>query len=83
MVVAISGSQQPRVVLQIWQEKRKIDMYDFPELDCTQGKKTVDRLYFSSIVRQCKWPSVLSSTIIVIQKFCYLGNVTPHYSLKS
>ena len=32
----ISGSQQPRLVLQIWQKKkRKIDMNDFPVHDCT------------------------------------------------
>ena len=31
--------------------------------------------YVSSLVRQCKWPS-LSRKIVEIQKFCYHGNVT-------
>ena len=33
---------------------------------------------FSSIVRQCKW---LSRGIVEIQKFCFHGNVTSHFSL--
>ena len=34
---------------------------------------------FSSIVRQSKWPS-LSRKIVLIQKFCYNGNLTSHFS---
>ena len=34
---------------------------------------------FSSIVRQSKWPS-LSRKIVLIQKFCYIGNLTLHFS---
>ena len=36
--------------------KRKIDMCNFPLHDCTQ-KETVG-LFFSSLFRQCKWPSL-------------------------
>ena len=70
----ISGSQET-VVLQTWdeKEKEKMDRYEFPVSDST------DRAYFSSIVRQCKWPS-LSGNIVEIQKFCYHGNVTSHLS---
>ena len=71
----ISWSQQT-VVLQIWQKKEneKMDRYEFPVLDST------DSPYFSSTVRQCKWPSV-SGNIVEIQKFCYHGNMTSHLSL--
>ena len=34
--------------------------------------------YFSSIVRQCKWPS-LSWTIVEVQEFCYHGNETSQF----
>ena len=54
-----------------------IDMYDFHECDCTQEQNS--NPYFSSIVRQPKWPS-LSREIIEIQKFCQYGNVTLHFS---
>ena len=49
------------------------DMYDFPKLDCT--KKQNGSPYVSSIVRQCKWPS-LSRKIAEIQKYYYHGNLT-------
>ena len=58
------------------EKKEKIDMYDFPVPDCTQEQNCSPQ--FSSIVRQCKWPS-LSRTIIEIQKFCYHGNLTSLY----
>ena len=45
---------------------------------CTQEKNS--SLYFSSIVRQCKWP-FLSRKIVKIHKFCYHGNVTSHISI--
>ena len=51
-------------------------MYEFPVLDGTQGQN------FSSIVRQCKRPS-LSREIGEIQKSSCHGNVTPHFSLWS
>ena len=51
-------------------------MYEFPVLDVTQGHN------FSSIVRQCKRPS-LSREIGEIQKSSCHGNVTPHFSLWS
>ena len=35
---------------------------------------------FPSIVRQCKWLSV-SRKLVEIQKFCFHGNVTSHFSL--
>ena len=49
------------------------DMYDLPKLDCTE--KQNGSPYVSSIVRQCKWPS-LSRKIAEIQKYCYHGNLT-------
>ena len=52
-------------------------MYDFPVHDYTQEQNGSP--YFSSIVRQCKWPS-LSRKIVVIQKFSYRGNLTSHFS---
>ena len=55
-------------------KKEKMDMYEFPVHDPT------DSPYISSIVRQCKWPS-LSGNIVEIQKFCYHGNMTSHLSL--
>ena len=54
-------------------KKQKIDIGDFPVHDCPQ-KQTVSS-YFSSIVQQCKWPS-LSRKIIEIQKVCNVGNMT-------
>ena len=48
-----------------------------PVHDCLQ-KQTVSS-YFSSIVQQCKWPS-LSRKIIEIQKVCNVGNMTSHFS---
>ena len=53
-------------------------MYDFPVPDCTQEQNGSPQ--FSSIVRQCKWPS-MSRTIVEIQKFCYHGNLTSRFSL--
>ena len=49
------------------------DLYDFPKLDCTKTQN--GNPYVSSIVRQCKWPS-LSRKITVIQKYRYHGNLT-------
>ena len=52
-------------------KKQKIDIGDLiPVLDYTQ--KQNDTPYFSSIVQQCKWPS-LSRKIIEIQKVCKCG----------
>ena len=72
----ISESQQ-NVALQIWQEKKneKIDVYKFH--DYTQEQN--DSPYFSSIVRQCKWPSI-SRKMIEIQTFCCHGNLTSHFT---
>ena len=53
-------------------------MYDFPVPDCTQEQNGSPQ--FSSIVRQCKWPS-MSRMIVEIQKFCYHGNLTSRFSL--
>ena len=53
--------------------KNNADMYDIPKLDCTE--KQNGSPYVSSIVRQCKWPS-LSRKIAEIQKYCYHGNLT-------
>ena len=53
------------------------EMYDFPGLDCAQEKNGIP--YYSSIFRQWKCPS-LSRKIVEIQKFCYHGNVTLHFS---
>ena len=58
-------------------KNEKIDMYDFPVHGWSQEQNS---LYFSSTVWQCKWPS-LSRTIVEIQNFCYLGNVTSNFSL--
>ena len=76
----ISGSQQT-VLLQIWQKTqknlKKNDIYDFLVQYCTQEQNC--SRYFSSIVQQCKWPSISRSNA-EIQKFCCHGNVTSHYS---
>ena len=48
-------------------KNEKIDMYDFPVLYGT--KKQNGRPYFSSVVRQCQWPS-LSRQIVQIHNFC-------------
>ena len=61
---------------------RKHDIYDFPVHDYTQEQNGGSYMYFSSIVRQCKWLS-LSRKIVVIQKFCYHGNLTSHFSFLS
>ena len=58
-------------------KKQKIDISDFPVHDRLQ-KQTVSS-YFSSIVQQCKWPS-LSRKIIEIQKVCNVGNMASHFS---
>ena len=59
-------------------KKQKIDISDFPVHDCLQ-KQTVSSYFISSIVQQCKWPS-LSRKIIEIQKVCNVGNMTSHFS---
>ena len=41
----ISGSQQS-VVLQMWQKKTKIDMYDFSSHDCSQEQNDSPYLSF-------------------------------------
>ena len=53
-------------------------LYDFPVHDCTQEQNS--RTYFSSIVQQCRWLSLLEK-ILEIQKFCYHGNVMSHFSI--
>ena len=74
----ISGGSQETVVLQIWPKKmKKINVYDFPVYYCTQEQNSIP--YFSSMVWQCKW-LYLSRKIVEIQKFCYHGNATSHYS---
>ena len=59
------------------ENSEKVDMSDFPVHDHTQEQNGSP--YFSSIVRQSKWPS-LSRKIVVIQKFCYNGNLTSPFS---
>ena len=53
-------------------------MYDSSVHDCTQEQN--GNPYFSSIVRQCRWPS-LSRKIVETQKVCYHGNLTSHFLL--
>ena len=53
--------------------KKKPKRSDFPVYDSAEEQN--GNPYFSSIVRQFKWPS-LSRKIVEIQKFCYHGNVT-------
>ena len=70
----ISGSRQT-VVQQIWQKKSEnIYIYDFPAHDCAEEQNVNPQ--FSSIIdnandRLCQEE---------IQKFCYNGNVTLHFS---
>ena len=76
----ISWSQQT-VVLQIrWMKTKKLTCMTFL---CTLAlrNKTVASPYFvlPFIVRLIKWPSLLRR-IVEIQKFCYHGNVTSHFS---
>ena len=52
-------------------------MYYFPMHDWIRDQNGVP--YFSSIVRQCKWPS-LSREIVEIQKICFNGKVKSHFS---
>ena len=73
----ISGSQLT-VVLQTCQKKEKIDIYDFPVHDCTQGQN--DSPYFSSIVSQGNRRS-LSRNIIESRNFATMVlNVMSHFS---
>jgi len=59
------------------EKKMKIDMYEVSIHDCTQGKNSSQ--CFSFMIRQRKWPS-LSRKNVEIQKSCYHGNLTPHFS---
>lgn len=52
-------------------------MYDFLIYDWTRDQNGVT--YFSSIVRQRKWPSLLRE-IVEIQKLCFNGKVKSHFS---
>ena len=52
-------------------------MYNFPVHDSTRDQNGSP--YFSSIVRQRKWPS-LSGKIVEIQKICFNGKVKSHFS---
>ena len=61
-----------------WQKRKRKNWHcDFPVHDCTLEENGSP--YFSSVVRQCKWPS-LSRKNIEIRKFCYDRNVTSHVS---
>ena len=61
-----------------WQKRERKNWHcDFPVHDCTLEENGSP--YFSSVVRQCKWPS-LSRKNIEIRKFCYDRNVTSHVS---
>ena len=51
-------------------------MYNFPVHDSTRDQNGSP--YFSSIVRQRKWPS-LSGKIVEIQKICFNGKVKSHF----
>ena len=62
----------------IAEKTKKMEKNDFPVPDCTQEQNCSPQ--FSSMVRQCKWPS-MSRTIVEIQKFCYHGNLTSRFSL--
>ena len=55
-------------------KNEKIALYDFPVHDCANVSPC-----FSSIVRQCQWPS-LSRKTVEISKFCYHGHMTSHFS---
>ena len=46
----------PQTVVLANKKNEKIDTYDFPVHDCTQGENGSP--HFSSIVRQCNWPSL-------------------------
>ena len=73
----ISGSQL-MVVLQTCQKKEKINIYDFPVHDCTQGQNGSP--YFSSIVSQGNRPS-LSRNIVESRNFSTMVlNVMSHFS---
>ena len=73
----ISGSSTSRGPANIAGRKKTIKMTCVtPVHDCTLDQN--GRPYFSSIVRQCKWPS-LSWTIVEVQEFCYHGNETSQF----
>ena len=75
----ISRSQRSRGPVNMAEKKNeKNGLYDFRVNECTPEQNGSP--YFSSIVRQCKWPS-LSRKIVEILKFCYRGNVTLHLLL--
>ena len=59
------------------EKTKKNDTYDFPVDDCTHEQNGNPNC--SYIVRQRKWLSVLRKNV-EIQKFCYHGNVTSHFS---
>ena len=73
----ISGSQLT-VVLQTCQKKEKIDIYDFPVHDCTQGQN--DSPYFSSIVSQGNRPSLSRNIIESRNVATMVLNVMSHFS---
>ena len=57
LVAMVSGSQQTVVLPIIMIENsKKVDMYDSPVHDYTQEQNGSP--YFSSIIRQYKWPSL-------------------------
>ena len=58
------------------ERNEKVGMFVFPVDDSTPNKAR----YFSSMDRQCKWPS-LSRKIVEVQKFCNHGNVTSYFFL--
>ena len=59
----MSGSEQT-VAHGTKKKNEQVNMNSFPVHDCTQEQNSSP--YFSSIVRQCKWPS-LSRKIVKIQ----------------
>ena len=67
----ISGYQQT-AVLQICQKKQTKAKTEMTWM-------TFPSPYFPSIVRQCRWSS-LQRKIVEIQKFCFHGDVTSHFS---
>ena len=58
-------------------KRKKMTCMTFP---CIIALWNNSRTCFSSIVRQCKWLSLLGK-IFEIQKFCYHGNVMSHFSI--
>ena len=64
----------------MWQKKKneKMDRYDFTVHDCTQEQKIA--LTFLPSFDNANGHLCQELMIFEIQKFCYLGSVTSHFS---